>query len=391
MENPFVFGGLLALSLGVAAYGAVLWAKANSNAESGLESKGILSAAIRRGSVLLDRSRSKLNGLRRPWTVGAVVAIGYFVANAPAVVLTEFNVADEGNRLASASFASKGLLLHRDYYTPYGPGRDYIGALVRRVGLDSILSHRLVFFGFGLLLALLVTVLVTRRRGPMTGAFIGVLMILFASFLGDTYTLCYLLVVGALMVLEMSRLGSGVLPLVESGDLADRRALQAGYLVALAAWIRPEFAVLTAIWLLLVVTRPSVSTRTNLRTWLWKPVLLGAGPYIALALAGALPHMISVLSHLSSSHSEYGGSPADYGGVVTLMSSIGNVANLDRDAVIFAMSFSAALIALPLLWSGRLFDRWHLSGWRVLERDESRVSVLVGAMVPLVWFDADSG
>lgn len=316
---------------------------------------------------------------RRALGASIGVAIAAVATRLPGVFTNPVEVFDEGNRLASAGFAGDGLLLFRDYYEPYGPGRGYLGALLRWVGLDSVLASRILFFAAGVLLATLVTYAIARRRGIVAGLFVGFLAIAFQPTnggYGETFTLAYVVVVAAVVLLEETRLRAGVRPFVDEGLLSDRSALLAGILISVAAWFRFEFSLLLIPWLALIWTRPSSGRSRRNRAWLAIPFAVAAFPYALIVAMGGLGHMTSVVEYAVTGYSEYRGRPPDYGRLQAVRE-LATMWRVDLGAWTVAMSLTTATLGVPLLVIGKLADRFQpLARLRLFGADPSRVAVL---------------
>ena len=328
---------------------------------------------------------------RRSLLLAAAVGVGFVAVNLPDVFLTHVFVFDEGARLAGADFASRGLLLFKDYYAPYGPARDFLGAVLNWLGMDSILANRLLFFLVGTLAAAMVSYLMARRRGLLAGAFMGVLsaaFLLWDSGYGEHFTLALFATFAALILLEESKIRSGKLPLARVGASSnDRVALWAGGLIALAAWSRWEFGLLVLLWMLLVMTRrsPNSSRRWLLRRWMLIPVGVAAFPYVVIIIAGGLGHMLEAVGYAVNGYGEYRAKRPPFGRLQFVRDIIGT-GSLDRDVFLVAMSSTAALGLPLLLLSQAISPIKRLRRFRLFDQDESRSSLLVTGVALLVWY-----
>jgi len=332
-----------------------------------------------------------VSDVRRSRILAVAVGLGFVAVNLPGVFVHPVGFFDEGARLAGADFASRGLLLFRDYSSPYGPGRDFLGAILNWLGLDSVLANRLLFFLVGALVAAMISYLIARRRGLLAGGFMGVLCTAFLltdSGYGEHFTLILLATTAALILLEESRIRSGEPPLARAGGASsDRVVLIAGSLIALAAWFRLEFGLLVLLWLLLVMTRrsPDSSGRWLFRRWMLIPVGVAAAPYVVIVIAGGLGHMLESVGYALNEYGDYRAKSPPFGRFQFVRDIIGS-GSLDRDVFLVALSSTAVLVIPLLLIDRALTPIQRLRRFRLFERDESRLWLFVTGVAVLFWY-----
>ena len=112
------------------------------------------------------------------WRVALVVVLTAHVAVNVAMLWRQPDLYDQGVYLSTARFAADGLVPYRDFVSPYGPGLNYLDAILIWSHADLLVVHRAIW-GIGRLavVALLVIWAVRRDRLPAGVAAASVLLV----------------------------------------------------------------------------------------------------------------------------------------------------------------------------------------------------------------------
>ena len=315
--------------------------------------------------------RTYMNALKRPHVAVSLALLTFLTLNFPRALFAQVNLFDEGISLASGSFVYGGLVPFRDYYNPYGPGNAYILSAMRWFGFDSILSYRLLGLILGSFVAAVGTYAVARRGRYAAAAVLAIMVAAFPP--AFSYVVAVLLIMVAVVIGEDASL-----------PISANRLTMAGSAVAFAVWFRWELGVVLIWWLLLVLRHSEDRRKVARSAAVLGPLVIAVTPYVAIALAGGLSHLVVAIRYAILDYPTFRGLPFPWSAPIDFVQSIGS----GRSGPPFVLSISFFLVGagIAALALGPLFDRrWP---WlRPFDADGTLVGkFVVGTALILVLF-----
>lgn len=217
-----------------------------------------------------------------------ITALAVFVATFVLLLVTmdrDLNIFDEGIVLVDAMRTNAGAVIHRDYYSVYGPGAYWLVAgLFKLVGPSFIAARVYGMTVMAGIVALTTGALVGRVRLVFVGmatAASALLMVAYPQYLYPSYPCALLAFIGAVVLSAPGAVGRAP------------ALLAAGVCAGLAAWFRYDagFAILVAYVVALAVLMLDCRPRASLGNMARSIVLCGAGAGIVF-----LPGLIAYLA-----------------------------------------------------------------------------------------------
>lgn len=310
------------------------------------------------------------------WPIGLVLALLQYAHQVERALTAPIQRFDEGIQLAASTFLGHGLLAGRDYYMPYGNGLSLVGLPARWFFHDSLLVSRLTYGIAPALVTMLVFLAVAKRRGCVAGTIAATLTLLAGV---STYSMAWVAVAGFVVLIDRAAdtaAGAGLTSLIADHP---RQVLIASSILGLAAWPRPEYAILIVIWCGFL-WRAAPHHRPS--WWLLAvPIVVASAPALLVVTTGGAHGFWEWASYsVGGGFRTYRQLPIHWGFPSSFVDGLLH-GHFPRDDAGLVISYLAGL-SVVVLWAVQLLR----PGRRILERDPTMLAPFLAVASAIVLY-----